>query len=306
MPQASSANLATVSAEQVDAEFEAARANLLARGQLTQFVEKSYSMMKRALALGDRGRALHIASVTVFPALVTGNSELAEECLSVAESKPSASSLALRRARGFAEFLKGNPITWEQAARETADEAQKSDDKPLRIIGLRLLGLALYFQKRPQEADNIFADAQRLCEEVDDVANRTEILCWRARIALEAGEVTAANTLVEYATRVAQANDTTAGAVLAITQGLLCEAQDRQLEAEASLRQAVELANATEFGNIRADAAIVFARFLAARGRPSEAAEAIIPTKAWLEKSGYRFLDPQLSEVDLLLGSQRA
>lgn len=289
--------------EEIDEEFATARIGL-ARGHLSQFVANADSLIKRALSMGDQERARAMASAVIFPALVTGSSELAETCLTLAESGTAPRSPSLLRARGFAAFLKGKAIAFEQAARQTAELAEQSGDTGSRIVSWRFLGLALYFQGRGGEAEQVFVEAQRLSEEADDVANRTEILCWRARIALEAGDVAGATTFVEYASRVVQSNDTTARALLAMTRGLLCKEQNRLPEAETFLRQATDLADATEFGNIRADAAVALTRFLADTGRRSEALEAILPTRHWLHKSGYRFLDRQLAEIDPLIAAQ--
>jgi len=101
--------------------------------------------------------------------------------------------------------------------------------------------------------------------------NRAELLCLRARAALDLGELDAAEQFIQRALEAKRDEDITGTAEVLDQYGLILAARGKLDQAESTLRQALDVVAGSDYFWVRSIAAIDLAHLLATRGKLVEA-----------------------------------
>jgi class 3 adenylate cyclase/tetratricopeptide (TPR) repeat protein len=144
------------------------------------------------------------------------------------------------------ELLAGDPTAAERELHFAYDQLERMGETGVRAVVSALLAAALLAQDRETEAAQ-FADTAGSLAEPEDVAAQAFQRSTRARVSLRAGALEAAEELA---------------------------------------REAVELAEPTDFLALQADSATALATVLQAAGRPSEAAPLLTRARELYERKG--------------------
>jgi ATP/maltotriose-dependent transcriptional regulator MalT len=291
---------------QLDADYEAIDIDWL-EGRLTRYIEQATPLRDRALAIGDEARAAEIVSWMASAAVNAWDSR-ADDYVDQAERLADAAGLPvvgarMLRARARLAYLRGDPSLREAADRDELARAEASGDSEAIVLARRSLGEGLMGQRRFGEAEASLSAALELSRQIGDVKWRTEILCGKARLALERGDVESADSFVAEALAGVREEDLTGLATARLALAEVRAAQSRDGAAESSYRDALAVISSTEYRQLAVDVSISYARFLAERGRAADVESQLRPIERLLEDRGYPFRATEIAEVRGLANS---
>jgi class 3 adenylate cyclase/tetratricopeptide (TPR) repeat protein len=248
-----------------------------AQGRLDEYAKVNQELVRQAESAGDTAHVAAIAARLVPCEFVRGNGEASRRWMALAEdlaTKHGLRNVALRVQfdRAVQSMWRGELPLAEQLLHDYEAAAVDAGAGQHQMSALRFLGYTLLYAGRPLEAAVVLDKALELSEATGERWNRTEVLSMRARAALDAGDMDAADRFIERAMESLRPGDLTAVSEAHLGLGLVRAGQGRAAEAETALRRAVEAVAPTEFVNITVAAALSLAIFLAGRGRFEEAA----------------------------------
>jgi len=108
---------------------------------------------------------------------------------------------------------------------------------------------------------------------------------------------------MDRALAVLRADDVTAISEVHHHLGMIRAAQGRDAEAEASFRRSLDAVRNTQYHWPTTNSALALAKFLAERGRVSEAAALVAERERWLREHELHFWDSQIAEVHNLIAA---
>jgi class 3 adenylate cyclase/tetratricopeptide (TPR) repeat protein len=263
----------------VQGEIEARHigANVLwAAGRIDEFVSVNEELIRQAESAGDVAHVATIHARLIAAEDIRGNSAEANRHMAAAEAmaaKHGLRNVALRvlmdKARERVDA--GDLAEAERRWREFERVAAEAGAGQFQMSALRFLGDTLLLAGRPGEAATVLDEALRLSHESGERWNRTELFALRARAALDAADVDSADRFIASAMESLRPDDVTAVSEANLVLGAVRTAQQRDLEAEAAFRRALEVVEPTGYFNDAIPAALTLAAFLAERGRTAEA-----------------------------------
>lgn len=210
-----------------------------------------------------------------------------------ARALAAADALGLASSRRWARFYLAR-LDWmhdrldaaEATCRALAAEALAAGDGALVVSSHRLLGETLFEAGRFAESDAVTATALEHSIRTGERWSRTELLAYRALVAIEDGRLADAERLLADSAATIREGDVAAFSVLEAAKGQLTAAQARDAEAERAFRAAVAQGRATEYWWWTMPA-VELAEFLVSRGRAAEAAPMVAEIDATMEQLGY-------------------
>ena len=185
----------------------------------------------------------------------------------------------------------------EATCRALAAEALAAGDGALVVSSHRLLGETMFEAGRFAESDAVTATALEHSIRTGERWSRTELLAFRALVAIEDGRLADAERLLADSAATIREGDVAAFSVLEAAKGQLAAAQARDAEAERAFRAAVAQGRATEYWWWTMPA-IELAEFLVSRGRAAEAAPMVAEIDATMKQLGYSI---RRARIDALL-----
>lgn len=272
--------LSLLTPDDAAARFEA----LMVRGQIgwwvgdlgddKRFVKEALEVAREAGRKDLEARAaqqlasIYVARLEIEQAepLVKRACELAEESGNIAAR---ASALG---SRGRLDSLRGDLDSAEEAfeqARALFEEVGSAWS-----LGRILLGLAwtLWQKGQLERAERTFRDSIRVLKPLEDRATLCESQRSLAQLLVHLGRVEEAERLALEARRTVGPQDQTSRATTRMALGVVRAAQGKDADAEALLRDALEIISATDFRYTRLEVVRALAGLLRSRGREREAA----------------------------------
>jgi tetratricopeptide (TPR) repeat protein len=201
--------------------------------------------------------------------------------------------------RGGLRMWAGDLSGAEAALHEYERAAIEAGAPQHQISSLRFLGYTFLLGKRPGEAAQVLDRALELSLATGERWNRTELFGLRARAALNAGEIVAAEDYLKGALGTWRDGDITAMAEIYTYVGAIRSAQGRDAEAEAAFRQALGVLAGTDYaGSMTSlDPTSSLARFLADRGQTDEAAQLLDEVAGLVDTHGWHAWDREIGEI---------
>jgi hypothetical protein len=285
---------------QIDADHEAIDGHWL-EGHLSRYIEASASLRDRALAIGDKARAATIVSWMAVGAIYAWD-QRAEEYVTEAERLAGEADLPvvaarMQRARAQIADLRGDPAGMDTAMFDELAAAEATGEIDEIVSARRRLGERRLEQRRFGEAHDELSRALELSRRTGEQKSHTEILCGLARLAIERGDVDAADALVAEARTQVREEDLTGVAATKLALADVRAAQARDTEAEDAFRNALAAIRSTEYRLQIVAASVAYARFLAQRGRIAEADTLLSPIEGSLQDKGYAVKRAEIAEV---------
>lgn len=274
---------------------------LWARGRIDEYIAVNEDLIRQAMSIGDIPRVAAITARLTPAEVVRGNYQVAREHMAEAESL--AAEYGLRNVALRVQFDRAGWQMWRgelaegaRLLREYERAAVDAGAPQHQLSALRFLGYTLVCAAKPAEAAAVLDEALALSESTGERWNRTEVLAMRAQAALDLGDVASADRFIGQALATLRDDDVTAESETNMHLGLVRAAQNREAEAEAALRRAVEVAAATPYANVAIPAALHLAIFLARRGRSEEARDLADRYIALKDARGFHVFDPLADE----------
>ncbi|MBA2463087.1 MAG: tetratricopeptide repeat protein, partial [Actinobacteria bacterium] len=182
-------------------------------------------------------------------------------------------------ARGWALRMQGEL----HVRREELDEAAEAFEEALRLFQeagvtvsaarvLNWLGLVRWRKGDPSGAEQVLREAIRMLKPIEDRGTLVETQRTLAQVLLEQGKVDEAERYALESRQTVGPRDMHSRATTRVALGLVRAAQGRDDEAEALLREAFEILDATDYRRYRIEPLEALATFLRERGRAAEAA----------------------------------
>jgi tetratricopeptide (TPR) repeat protein len=201
--------------------------------------------------------------------------------------------------RGVLRMWAGDLSGAEAALQEYERAAIEAGAPQHQISSLRFLGYTFLLGKRPGEAAQVLDRALELSLATGERWNRTELFGLRARAALNAGEIVAAEDYLKGALGTWRDGDITAMAEIYTHVGAIRSAQGRDAEAEAAFRQALGVLAGTDYAQSMTslDPTSSLARFLADRGQTDEAAQLMDEVADLVDTRGWHAWDREIGEI---------
>ena len=289
-------------AQDVQGEIEARHigANVLwAAGRLDEFVSVNEELIHQAESAGDVAHVATIHARLIAAEVIRGNSAEAERHMAAADAlatKHGLRNVALRVLMDKARepMDTGDLAEAERRWREFEQAAADAGAGQYQMSALRFLGYTILLAGRPDEAASVLDEALRLSHESGERWNRTELFALRAQAALDAGDVDSADRFIASAMESLRPDDVTAVSEANLVLGAIRAAQQRDLEAEAALRRALDVVAPTGYFNDAIPAALSLATFLAERGRTAEADLLVDHYAPLSDKRGWHRSDPMI------------
>lgn len=222
--------------------------------------------------IGDAGREATALLRVVGAAFIVGDSERANATLDRVRAVAAGTS-RLVQARVWTEesrrlYLRGidpvEGIRLLERALEVFTEAGAHDEAESALDGL---GSSALLEDDPQRAIGLFERQVAILEEISHGGRLPEAYRGLADASLAAGNVDAAEAHALRAREIVEPDDWATIASTATTLGQVRAAQGRDEEAEALLREGVEVIDRTQFRLAAVDKYRALAEFLLARGR---------------------------------------
>jgi ATP/maltotriose-dependent transcriptional regulator MalT len=217
-----------------------------------------------------------------------------------------ADELGLSSTRRWAMFfharlswMRGDLATAERVTRLLIVDGQQAGDRSIVLTANRLLGETLIEAGRLDEADAALASGLAVSVATGDRWSRTELLALRAGIRVLRGELVEARAMIEASTATLRRSDVAAVSAVDSVRGALAALEGDDEVAERSLRNAMEIGQATEYW-WWAVGAIDLAEFLVSRGRVAEAAPLVAGVDTAMRQFGYGL---RRARIDALLAA---
>ncbi len=267
----------------VPAEIEARHVGtniLWATGRLAEFVSANEELIRQARSIGDVAHVAAISVRLVGIETLRGNAHVAERHMLEAETLATEHgfrnvALRIQFDRAALPILVGDLGTAEAKLRECEEAAIEAGAPQHQISALRSLGSVMLHSGRPVEAEAVLDKALEISQATGERWNRSELLGLRARAALESGDPEAADRHIRRALESLRPEDRCAISEVYNHLGAIAAARGRDDEAETSLRRALQVLLDTEYNQLKTEAALALASFLAVRGRTAEAASLV-------------------------------
>jgi tetratricopeptide (TPR) repeat protein len=278
-------------------------------GRLTDMLARGDALLSRALALGDRANASAIAARLAGAALWFGRGTDAERYLRGSQEHADAAGIQprwLRQVRGRSAALHGQDAEAERIFRENIAYADETGNVQLGIGALRGLAEVLLDGGLYDDARQVLTRALAESERSGERWNRTEIVAMLAIIEGKRRNVDDAERLVQEAQATLRVGDPAASAVVHAALAAVRGAQGRDAEAEAALRSAIQESGQTEYHVATAIHRIELAEFLAAGGRPEEAARELTDAEGVFATAGLGPRGAQRERIRSLLARAAA
>jgi tetratricopeptide (TPR) repeat protein len=280
--------------------------HLFSIGRLGEFIEANQRLLERARTIGDPAPTATILMRLASSENLRGNLTTAAGYL--AEAEALAAQTGLRNValqaylpRGIRLLLVGDLQAAEHALRQLTDAARDAGVVQLQVAALRHLAYMLLFHNLPAQAADALDQALVLSESSGERWNRTELFALRAQAALDLGRILSAESFIDQALGVLRDDDVTATSEVHHHLGMIRAAQGRDVEAEASLRRSLDMVRHTDYEWPTTNAALALAKFLAERGRVTEAAALVAEREGWIREHELHLWDPQIAEVRNLI-----
>jgi tetratricopeptide (TPR) repeat protein len=293
----------------IPAEIEArhlASNGLWAIGRLDEFVTINKNLLEQSRSIGDDAHTAAILNRLLNAELMRGNVDVAKNYLSEADAL--ATKLGLRdvainllRHRGHMLRLAGDFEAAQETYRQVLAAAEDAGSVFQQVSALRWIAFGLLEKERYAEAAHTLDRTLELSEAIGERWNRTELLGLRARAALGSAEIDAADQFIERALETLREDDVAAIAEVHAHLGMIRHAQDRDAEAEAALRKAVEVVASTEYRVLTISAALDLAWFLGQQERNAETTEIMNEYAQLAHRFGWHEWDDKITRIRDLL-----
>jgi class 3 adenylate cyclase/tetratricopeptide (TPR) repeat protein len=289
----------------VSAEIEArhiASNKAWATGHLDEFVAINRDLFDQARSIGDDAHTAAILNRLLNAELMRGNVDLAKKYL--AEADVLATELGLRevainllRHRGHILRLEGDSEGAQELFRQIVTVAEDAGTVFQQVTALRWIGFGQLENERFAEAALTLDRALELSEAIGETWNRTELLALRARAALGSAEIDVADHFIERAVETLRSTDIAAIAEVHQHLGMIRHAQQRDVDAEASLRKAVDAVGSTEYRSLTISTALDLALFLTDQERNAEAEEILNQYAELAHSFGWHEWDEKIARI---------
>ncbi len=275
-------------------ELEAEWTNVTRRlgdGEGRPAIQEALVLAERAKAAGLPAKALSMLGMVAIFSAADGLADQSDRC--VAEATAIADQLEVPRrhrielARSHLARLRGDLPESEAILVRSLNLADDLGAMWESITIRRHLGIALTDLGRYTDADAVFERALKDSEETDERWNRAEMLARRALVALKRKDLQAADRYATLGLDARLAGDLSAEFETHYALGAVRAAQGRDTDAEAAFRHALQARDRMAYTEVIAQFTAGIARFLAERGRMTEATPLLDTAQAWLEQAGY-------------------
>lgn len=295
----SDVSIGSIQAE-IDADHDAIDVHWL-EGRVGRYIEGSALLRDRALAIGDKARAADIVSWMALGAIYAWDPR-ADEYVTEAEGLAGEADLPvvasrMQRARAQIADLRGDPAGMDTAIFDELVAAEAAGETEEIVSARRRLGERRLEQRRFEEAHDELSRALDLSRRTAEQKSHSEILCGLARLAIERGDLDAADSLVAEALTQVREQDLTGVAATELALAAVRAAQARDAEAEGAFRNALAALSSTEYRLQIVEASVAYARFLAQRGRIAEADTLLGPIERSLRDKGYAVKRAEIADV---------
>jgi len=167
--------------------------------------------------------------------------------------------------------------------REELDEAEEAFEEALRLFQeagvtiptarvLNWLALVRWRRGHPADAEQLLREAIRMLKPLEDRSTLVETQRTLAQVLLEQGKVPEAERYALESRQTVGPRDMSSRATTRVALGLVRAAQGNDEEAEALLREALEILDGTDYRRYRIEPLEALATFLRSRGRAADAA----------------------------------
>jgi class 3 adenylate cyclase/tetratricopeptide (TPR) repeat protein len=279
-------------------------------GRVAEYVQANEELLDRARSTGYPAIAARILVRLALTEGVRGNT------LAVQRHRLEAEALAARfgfrnitlqtlMSRGSALRLARDLPAAEDMYLQYLNAAEEAGAVQHQISALRNLAYALVSAGKFDEAAAALDRALLLSEATGETWNRSELLCSRARAALELNQLEAAESFIQRALSSLRHEDVSATSEVHHQLGLIRAAQGRDTEAEAALRRSLGAVVDTEYEMLRTESALALAAFLADRGRDGEAVALVEERKEIMETADWHLWDPEIDHIRSTVAAHR-
>ncbi|HEV2249873.1 MAG TPA: hypothetical protein VGT60_05140, partial [Candidatus Limnocylindria bacterium] len=222
-----------------------------ASGELSVMLERGAALLGRARSLGDRPREMLLAARLVGAAGVSGQRELADEYLGIADGIAASDGLRVpfwvRAARCQLHAVRGDTEAAIACQVRLHAEAVAEHDPVLEIATLRNAAENLLELGRIADAQPLLEQGLALSVRMGELWNRTELTADLGVVAAELGDHDRAQRLIAEARELQRATDRFAVAFVCYSAGRVHQAVALVPEAYAQYRMALDLMSRTEY-----------------------------------------------------------
>ena len=287
-------------AGEIDAEWSLVR-DRLGGGEGWPAVQETLRLAERANTIGALGKAAELLGLAGIFATEAGHPAQAErsieEATAIADQLGLISRSPIDLGRSHLARLRGDPAQAEQILRRSLEVVEDMGTLWDAITIRRHLAILLTDLARYDEADSVLEQALKDSEETGERWNRAEILARRALAAMQRHDLEAAERYARLGLESRTAGDGSGDSETHYALGQLRVAQGRHADAEAAFRQTLKALDGMGYSEVSTEFCIGIARFLAERGRATEATRLLDRAQAYLEAADYTLWLDEIARI---------